>query len=113
MSKDSKAKTTLTVELIRRGGVMLKEPCQVCNGIQVRYKGKVYCTNHDDLQTALYAVEVNYEDVASSLRRSVLIKLKESLSLLEKESDPIKQDSLTSLMLKYVELLNRLPERPQ
>ena len=113
MSKDSKEKTALTVELIRRGGIMLKEPCQVCNGIQVRYSGKVYCTNHDDIQSALYAVEVSYDDVVSSLRQLVLLKLKESSALLEKEGDLGKQDALTSLVLKYVELLNKLPEQRQ
>ena len=49
MSK-SRDKMQLTVELMRRGAVMMKEPCPIDNGVQVRYKGKVFCTSHDDLE---------------------------------------------------------------
>ena len=59
MSK-SREKMQLTVELMRRGAVMLKEPCPTCNGVQVRYKGKVYCTSHDDLEAVLSAREITY-----------------------------------------------------
>ena len=56
------AKTKTTVELMRKGAVMIKEPCPVCNGVQLRYKGRVYCTNHDDLTVALQAKEILFLD---------------------------------------------------
>jgi UPF0148 protein len=102
------AKTKTTVELMRRGAVMIKEPCPICNGVQLRYKGRVYCTNHDDLTVALQAREVSFPDVAEDLRNLVLVKLKESMSLLENETDPEKLDQRVSLMTKYVELLRKL-----
>ena len=102
------AKTKTTVELMRRGAVMMKEPCQVCNGVQLRYKGRVYCTNHDDLTAALQAKEILYPDVAEDLKNLLLVKLKESMSLLEGEKDPKELDRLVSLMTRYVELLGKL-----
>jgi UPF0148 protein len=107
MSK-SREKMQLTVELMRRGAVMLKEPCPIDNGVQVRYKGKIYCTTHDDLDTALSSKEVTYADVASSLRDLVLVKLKENAALLENEKDMKKQDEIVSLLAKCVDLLNKL-----
>ena len=102
------AKTKLTVELMRKGAVMIKEPCQVCNGVQLRYKGRVYCTNHDDLSLALQAKEILFPDVAEDLKNLLLVKLKETMSLVEGETDTEKLDSLVSLMTRYVELLRKL-----
>lgn len=102
------AKTKTTVELMRRGAVMIKEPCSVCNGVQLRYKGRVYCTNHDDLSVALQAKEILFPDVSEDLKNLLLVKLKESMSLLENEKDSEKLDRLVSLMTKYVELLRKL-----
>ena len=87
---------------------MMKEPCSVCNGVQLRYKGKVYCTNHDDLAVAIQAKELLFPDVAEDLKNLLLTKLKESMSLAENERDPEKLDRLVSLMAKYVELLQKL-----
>jgi len=98
----------LTVELMRRGAVMLKEPCPTCNGVQVKYKGKTYCTAHEDLAVVLSAKEVTYGDVAASLKEILLAKLKECMTVLENENDPAKQEQLVSLMAKSVDLLNKL-----
>ena len=87
---------------------MMKEPCPVCNGVQLRYKGRVYCTNHDDLTVALQAREILFPDVSEDLKNLVLVKLKESMSLVENERDSEKLDQLVSLMTKYVELLRKL-----
>lgn len=87
---------------------MMKEPCQICNGVQLRYKGKVYCTNHDNLEAALQAKEIVFPDVAQDLKNLLLLKLKESMSLAEGERDPEKLDRLVTLMARYVELLQKL-----
>jgi len=107
MSK-SREKMQLTVELMRRGAVMLKEPCPTCNGVQVRYKGKVYCTSHDDLEAVLSARELTYGDVAAGLKDMLLTKVKENMALLQNENDAAKQDQLVSLIAKSVDLLNKL-----
>jgi len=87
---------------------MIQEPCPVCNGVQLRYKGRVYCTNHDDLTVALQAKEILFPDVAEDMKNLLLVKLKESMSLLENERDSEKLDRLVSLMTRYVELLRKL-----
>ena len=74
----------------------------------MRYKGRGYCTNHDDLSVALQAREILFPDVAEDLKNLLLVKLKESMSLLENERDSEKLDRLVSLMTRYVELLRKL-----
>jgi uncharacterized Zn finger protein (UPF0148 family) len=108
MSNKSREKMQLTVELMRRGAVMLKEACPTCNGVQVKYRGKTYCTAHEDLSGVLTAKEVTYSDVAMSMKEMLLGKLKESMVLLENEKDPAKQDQLVSLMSRSIDLLNKL-----
>jgi len=112
MSK-SREKMQLTVELMRRGAVMLKEPCPLDNGVQMRYKGKVYCTTHDDLDAALSAKELTFGDVATNVRDLLLAKLKESSALLENEKDLQKEEQLVTLMAKCVDLLNKLEAASQ
>jgi UPF0148 protein len=104
----SATKTKSTVELMRRGAVMMKEPCPVCNGVQLRYKGHVYCTNHDDLGVALQAKEILFPDVAEDLKNLLLVKLKESMAVLESEKDPVRLSHTIGLMTSYVELLKKL-----
>jgi len=108
MSNKPREKMQVTVELMRRGAVMLKEPCPTCNGVQLKYKGKTYCTAHEDLGAVLSAKELSYSDVAVSLKEMLLGKLKECMILLENERDPVKQDQLVSFMTKAVDLLNKL-----
>lgn len=92
---------------------MLKEPCPTCNGVQIKFKGKVYCTNHDDLEDVLSAKEVSYSEVSADLRSIVLVKVKQVMTQLENESNLQTQDELVSLMIKYMELLKTLSEAPQ
>jgi len=87
---------------------MLKEPCPTCNGVQLRYKGRVYCTNHDNLEDALSARELSFADVAEPLRNVLLVKVRELAITLEKEKEPEKSAELVALMTKYVELLAKL-----
>ena len=42
-----------TAELIRRGAAILQEPCPRCGAVQIRYKGRNYCTNEDNLNSIL------------------------------------------------------------
>ncbi len=110
MSGPAKDRMQLTVELIKKGAVMMKEPCPVCNGVQVRYRDKVYCTNHDDLSPALNVAEVTVGDVLGSLREITLTKLRQVALMLDKEEDVGKQAELASLILRYVGLLKEIQE---
>jgi len=111
VSRVSKEKMKTTVELVRKGATILSEPCQTCGGVQVRYHGKTYCTNHEDLSGVLLERDVSYESVVANLRQLLLSKIAESTSLLEKEKDSGVQDELVTLMTKYFDLLQKLPQK--
>ncbi len=46
---DDRRKVALTADLMRRGATLLNETCPRCGGVQIKYQGKVYCINEDDL----------------------------------------------------------------
>ena len=101
----------LAAELVSRGATMLAEPCPKDGGIQVRYRGKVYCTSHDDLSSITVATVVSFDSVTVQLRDVLLTKLNEATAALGMERDPAKQDQLVSLAAKYLELLQKLPQK--
>lgn len=105
-----KEKMRLTVELMKRGAVMLKEPCPTCNGVQVRYRDRVYCTSHENLVPLLSAPEISADEVLGSIREITIAKLRQIMTILENENAPEKQGELVSLVLKYVELLKETPK---
>ena len=111
MSKTAKDRMRLAADLVRKGGVLLGEPCQQCGGIQIRYRGKVYCTNHEDLTSVLKISEVSYDTVVAGMKETHLSRLNEAVALLSTEKDAAKQDQLVSLMTKYFDLLQKLPQK--
>ena len=111
MSGTGKGKMKLAAELVRKGGTILGEPCQQCGGIQVRYRGKVYCTGHEDLSEVLKEEEVSFDTVVARTKEVLVAKLNEASALLEGEKDPATQDRLVSLMGKYYDLLEKLPKK--
>ncbi len=111
MSRPSKDKMRLTAELIRHGGTILKESCPTCGGIQIRYRGKNYCTSHDDLTVAFGAEEISFDAISSATRDLVVTKIKEITEALKNEKDLGKQDQLVSLLAKYVDLVQKIPEK--
>lgn len=104
-------KMKVTAELMRRGATMLAEPCPTCGGIQVKYNGRVICTSHDDLSGILTTEELSYEALAAELRQVLLAKLSEMTGLLQREKGRQEQEVLVTLMAKYVDLLQKLPQK--
>ncbi len=109
MGLAAKDRMRLAAELVRKGATMLSEPCQQCGGVQVRYRGKVYCTGHEDLAPVLRSEGVSFDTVVARMREVLLTKLNDVAALLEGEKDAAKQDQLISLMTEYYELLQKLP----
>ena len=89
----------------------MKEPCPTCNGVQIRYRDRVYCTAHENLAPLLSAPQVNADDVLGSIREIAVLKMREIAAMLDKENELEKQRELVTLVLKYVELLKEIPER--
>jgi UPF0148 protein len=100
----------LAADLVSRGATMLAEPCPQDGGIQVRYRGKVYCTTHDDLSSISVATAMTMEGVTAQLREVLLAKLNETTAALGAEKDMAKQDHLVVLAAKYFELLQKIPK---
>lgn len=111
MSLSQKNNMKLAAELVSKGATMLSEPCPQCGGIQVRYRGRVYCTNHEDLSTVGTPEVLSVEAVIPRMREVLLAKLNEAAVALGTERDAAQQDRLVSLMSKYFELLQKLPPK--
>lgn len=111
MSRSAKDKMKLAAELVSRGATMMSEPCPQCGGIQVRYRGKVYCTSHEDLSTVDIPEVVSVETVVPRMREVLLTRLNEAAAALSVENDAARQDQLVSLMAKCFELLQKLPQK--
>ncbi len=111
MSPSQKNNLKLAAELVSRGATMLSEPCPQCGGIQVRYRGRVYCTNHEDLSTVGTPEVLSVETVIPRMREVLLARLNEAAVALGTERDATQQDRLVSLMAKYFELLQKLPPK--
>ncbi len=111
MSGAPRDRMKLAAELVSRGATMMAEPCPEDGGIQVRYRGKVYCTSHDDLSSITVAAAVSYDTVVAQMRDVLLTRLNETTAALGTEKDPVRQDQLVSLAAKYFELLQKLPQK--
>ena len=111
MSRPSRDKMRLAAELVSKGATMLADPCPQDGGVQVRYRGKTYCTVHDDLSSVTAAAAVSFDGVVAQLREVLLAKLGETTAALGTEKQASKQDQLVSLAVKYYELLQKLPHK--
>ncbi len=98
----------ITTELIRRGATLLKEPCPKCGGLQVRYRNRVYCVNEDDLSEIGKTPLTGVEEASASLRELVLSKIQGVSSQLEKESDIERQTEMAELLIRYMELIDKM-----
>lgn len=111
MSGAPRDRMKLAAELVSKGATMLAEPCPLDGGIQVRYRGKVYCTSHDDLSSISTTVTVSYDTAVAQMREVLLVRLNETTTALGTEKDAARQDQLVSLAAKYFELLQKLPQK--
>src|SRR5579872_4362845 len=117
----------LTAELIRKGAAILQEPCPRCGSVQIRYNGKIYCTNEDDLQSLLNPeartespppgpakVEPTHDrssqsfpDTTGPLRKLLQDKLDALSKQLESTTDAEEQAKILNLISKYLETLEK------
>ena len=103
-------------ELLRKGATLLKEPCPTCGGLQLRYRSRTLCTSHHDLSD-LGAVEApEPSEAVIDLKDLVAAKIRETSLLLKREGDVERQTQLATLLLKYVELMQKataVSEKPK
>jgi UPF0148 protein len=106
-----KDRMRLAAELVSRGATMLADPCPQDGGVQVRYRGKVYCTTHNDLSSIATVNAVTYEGVKAQMKEVILTRLNETTLELSTERDLAKQEQLVALAAKYFELLQKLQQK--
>ena len=111
MSASSKDRMKLAADLVSRGATMLGEPCPKCGGIQVRYRGKVYCTSHDDLSGVTAGPTLSQEGVETQMRDVLLARLNDAAGALASEKERDKQKQLVELMAECYGLLQKLPQK--
>ncbi len=111
MSGSQKDKMKLAAELVSRGATMLAEACPQCGGIQVRYRGKVHCTSHDDLASITTGAAVSYDTVVAQTREVLLARMNEAAGALGSEKEVVKQEQLVALIARCFELLQKLPQK--
>ncbi|MDG6928812.1 MAG: hypothetical protein JRN39_01690 [Nitrososphaerota archaeon] len=86
------AQQKLTVELMRHGATLLKEPCPKCGGIMLRYKGVDVCPA-DSGMTSLAELEERARpppDISEEVGDVARAKLKELLGLVGEEREPVR-----------------------
>jgi uncharacterized Zn finger protein (UPF0148 family) len=133
-----KRRITNTADLMRRGATLLQEPCPSCGGLQVRFRGRVYCINEDDIDGILNSppaapprgrngaleqaiVQPVVEAPAkagepkpavdsekAALRRLLRDKLAAVSKELEASQDVDQQAKLLELVSKYLETLSKV-----
>jgi UPF0148 protein len=101
----------LAADLVSKGATMLGEPCPKCGGIQVRYRGRVYCTSHDDLSGATSSQALSQEGVETQMRDVLLARLGDAAVALTNEKEPEKQKQLVELMAECYDLLQKIPQK--
>ncbi len=122
-----KSKIATVADLVRRGATVLQAPCPRCGSVQIRYKGKIYCTKEDDLaaidssstqQSAPVeepsaknqngAASVQLSQSSDSVRKLLEEKLSTVSKQLDNTTDVDEQSRLLDLISKYVETLEKL-----
>jgi len=133
-SSNNRSKMAYTAELVRRGATILQEPCPRCGGVQIKYRGKIFCTNEDDLEVLLnpetedkkkeavasappgpFKVEestrMKVSEPASPATESLRKLLEEKLDALSKQLDSTtdieEQARILDLISKYLETLEK------
>ena len=111
----SKEKMTQAAELLRKGGALVTEPCSTCGGVQVKYSGKIVCVNCGREQEIkvekVEKIETKVPSgIASELKNTVLQKINDLLPVLKSETDIEKQSELAKLIVRYLEVLEKMPK---
>lgn len=95
---------TTAAEMLRKGGTLLAEACEVCKGVQIKFKDSIICMQCGNRVILSKGKEESLEDV----RVTILKKLNELAQLLSKENDIKNQLELIKVIERYVELLEKI-----
>ncbi len=96
-------------EILRKGGSLLSEPCNICNGVQVKFKDEIICINcRSKVSTDMSIEKSNDNDTITKLKDIIIRKIEELIPILNNERDLTRQLDITRLINNYLELLNKI-----
>ncbi len=91
-------------EMLRKGGALVKEACIKCNGVQVRYQGRLICINCGNEMVLDEGKGISL----SNLEGIIVEKVNEISSALRSESDIARQMDMAKLLIYYLEILAKI-----
>ena len=99
------------IELLRKGGTLVSQPCSACGGVKVKFSNKITCVNCDKEETIAITETEKKEtkiDVINELKNIILSKIGELLPVLMSEKDLNRQTSIVELIKHYLEVLTKI-----
>ena len=95
---------------MRKGAILLKDPCNTCKGLQFSYKNRVFCVNCNDLSNVEATVEKtpNKEDTTLDSIDLIIKKLQKTIISLNSEEDIDKLIKITSLISLYLDVIHKM-----
>ncbi|MEM4275056.1 MAG: Sjogren's syndrome/scleroderma autoantigen 1 family protein [Candidatus Nitrosocaldaceae archaeon] len=91
-------------ELIRKGGTLLADPCEVCKGVQIKFKDGILCINCGKKTETEKIVE------KTEPKEVIKRKINECILHLNGEDDINKQLDITKLIISYITILDKIKD---
>lgn len=110
--KDDKSYLTRATELLRSGATMLAQPCPACAMPLFKVGEQVLCARCNKPVIILKAMDdetkILRERTLASTEQTLLAKIREVQSAIEKEQDPTKIGQLTENLSNLLGVLEKL-----
>ena len=102
---DDIGKIKSAASILLKGGTLVSEQCQKCGGVQVRFGGKTVCINcGEEKKEEKPTLQPAESDAAGIIER----KIKEIVSEIADEKDPIIQKQKADLLETYLRILEKM-----
>lgn len=115
-------------DLLLKGGSLLDIPCSNCGGVQIRYKTKITCINcgketpeikdHVDTNSLnlhykkneAYENQLNSNIAIAGFDKIIIQKISNLFDSLKDDNDLLNQSTKLELIIKYIEILEKIPK---
>lgn len=94
--------------ILRKGGKLLGEYCQKCEGLLFRYKERTICFNCDSINEIEHITNNSKTDLSIRIENIISKKIEIVLKNLENEEDTIGQMNLAELLCQYMNILMKI-----
>jgi uncharacterized Zn finger protein (UPF0148 family) len=100
---------------MKKGAILLKDPCNTCKGLQFSYKNQIFCVNCNDLSNVETTVEkiLNKEDITLDSIDLITKKLQKTIISLNSEEDIDKLLKITSLISLYLDIIHKMKKHSE